>query len=207
MGGAQRPHPRRCTFLPLFRLLGLTRASESSLFPKREWAVHRRWIKEGHDDDVLWEDIVDCHAGEPDISGAYSYTAISRRVPLNVNIQVHAESFVAPTYSRFRTNPLFQYVQVNLQENILKSFLVRMFSNSLRSTVPKELHSTYLVSSQNMEYVHDPLGMTNSKVGYVYLVDENLKIRWAGCADAYPNEAPALESCTGVILKRLEEKA
>ncbi|KJA15600.1 hypothetical protein HYPSUDRAFT_194125 [Hypholoma sublateritium FD-334 SS-4] len=110
-------------------------------------------------------------------------------------------------YSRFRTNPLFQYVQVNLQENILKSFLVRMFSNSLRSTVPKELHPTYLVSSQNMEYVHDPLGMTNSKVGYVYLLDENLRIRWAGCADAYPTEPAALESCTGVLLKRLEEKA
>lgn len=57
-----------------------------------------------------------------------------------------------------------------------------------------------------MEYVHDPLGMTNSKVGYVYLLDENLRIRWAGCADAYPTEPAALESCTGVLLKRLEEK-
>ncbi|KAF9482291.1 F1F0 ATP synthase assembly protein Atp10, partial [Pholiota conissans] len=119
--------------------------------------------------------------------------------------QVHAASFASPTYSRFRDNPLFQYVQINLQENILKSFLVRMFSNKLRSTTPKELHSTYLVSSQNMEYVHDPLGMTNNKVGYVYLVDENLKIRWGGCADALPKEAQALESCTGVLLKRLEE--
>lgn len=50
------------------------------------------------------------------------------------------------------------------------------------------------------------MGMTNSKVGYVYLVDENLKIRWAGCADATEREAQSLESCTGVLLKRLEEK-
>ena len=48
--------------------------------------------------------------------------------------------------------------------------------------------------------------MTNSKVGYVYLVDENLKIRWAGCADATEKEALSLESCTGVLIKRLEEK-
>jgi mitochondrial ATPase complex subunit ATP10 len=47
--------------------------------------------------------------------------------------------------------------------------------------------------------------MTNSKVGYVYLIDENLKVRWAGCADATPKEAQSLESCTGVLLKRLEE--
>ena len=60
------------------------------------------------------------------------------------------------------------------------------------------------MSSQNLEYVRDPLGMTNSKVGYVYLIDENLKIRWGGCADATMKEAQSLESCTGVLLKRLE---
>ncbi|KAF8966597.1 ATP10 protein-domain-containing protein [Flammula alnicola] len=119
--------------------------------------------------------------------------------------QVHAQSFVSATHARYRGNPLYQHVQINLQENILKSFLVRMFSNSLRSSVPKELQFTYLISNQNMEYVHDPLGMTNSKVGYVYLIDENLKIRWGGCADAMLKEAQALESCTGVLLKRLED--
>lgn len=61
------------------------------------------------------------------------------------------------------------------------------------------------MSSQNLEYVRDPLGMTNSKVGYVYLIDENLKIRWGGCADATVKEAQSLENCTGVLLKRLEE--
>jgi ATPase complex subunit ATP10 len=57
-----------------------------------------------------------------------------------------------------------------------------------------------------MEYVRDTLGMTNSRVGYVYLIDENLKIRWGGCADATDEEALSLESCTGVLLKRLERK-
>lgn len=57
-----------------------------------------------------------------------------------------------------------------------------------------------------MEYVRDPLGMTNSKVGYVYLIDENLKVRWGGCADATLGETQALENCTGVLLKRLEKK-
>lgn len=62
------------------------------------------------------------------------------------------------------------------------------------------------MSSQNIEYVRDALGMTNSRVGYVFLIDENLKIRWGGCADATDEEARALESCTGVLLKRLERK-
>jgi len=57
-----------------------------------------------------------------------------------------------------------------------------------------------------MEYLRDPLSMTNSKVGYVYLIDENLKIRWGGGADPTLEEVQTLESCTGVLLKRLEEK-
>ncbi|KAG6824981.1 hypothetical protein H0H93_006547 [Arthromyces matolae] len=56
-----------------------------------------------------------------------------------------------------------------------------------------------------MEYVRDAMGMTNSKVGYVYLIDENLKVRWGGCADATPEEVAALEQCTGVLLSRLEK--
>jgi hypothetical protein len=50
------------------------------------------------------------------------------------------------------------------------------------------------------------MGMTNSRVGYVYLVDEECRIRWAGCADAMKEESEALERCTGVLLGRLENK-
>lgn len=71
--------------------------------------------------------------------------------------------------------------------------------------MPPELQANYLVSSQNMEYVRQPLGMTNSKVGYVYLIDESLRIRWGGCADATVEETQALEACTGVLLARLEK--
>ncbi|PPQ86619.1 hypothetical protein CVT25_006803 [Psilocybe cyanescens] len=120
--------------------------------------------------------------------------------------EAHASSFAYSTNARYLDNPLYQYVQINLQENLLKSFLVKLFSSSLRSSVPEHLQSTYLVSGQNMEYLRDPLGMTNSKVGYVYLIDENLKIRWGGSADATLEEAQSLESCTGVLLKRLEAK-
>lgn len=48
--------------------------------------------------------------------------------------------------------------------------------------------------------------MVNSRVGYVYLVDQDLKVRWAACADAKAEEAEALESCTGVLLGRYDSK-
>jgi mitochondrial ATPase complex subunit ATP10 len=52
------------------------------------------------------------------------------------------------------------------------------------------------------EYLREPLGMTNSRIGYVYLVDENLKVRWAACADAKEEEEEALIRCAGVLLNR-----
>ncbi|KAH7918673.1 hypothetical protein BV22DRAFT_1115377 [Leucogyrophana mollusca] len=120
--------------------------------------------------------------------------------------EIHVNGFVSPTNARFLSNPLYRYVQVNLQENLLKSFLVSLFLSSIAKTVPPELHPTYLVSSQNMEFVREQLGMVNKHVGYVYLVDENLKIRWAGCADAKIEETNALQQCTGILLNRLEKK-
>lgn len=96
-------------------------------------------------------------------------------------------------------------MQINLQENLLKSWLVSLFLSSIAKTTPKELHPTYLVSNQNVELFRDPLSMTNKHIGYVYLVDENVKVRWAGCADAKVEEIQALETCTGVLLNRLVE--
>ena len=119
--------------------------------------------------------------------------------------QVHVNGFVSPTNARYLSNPLYQYVQINLQENLLKSWLVSLFLSSIAKAVPKELHPTYLVSSQSVELVREPLGMTNKHVGYVYLVDENLKVRWAGCADAKVEETRALETCAGVLLSRLDK--
>ncbi|KAG1748270.1 ATPase assembly factor ATP10 [Suillus paluster] len=120
--------------------------------------------------------------------------------------EIHVNGFTTPTNTRYLSNPLYQYVQINLQENLLKSFLVSLFLSSIAKSVPPELHPTYLVSSQNMEFLREQLGMVNKHVGYVYLVDDNLKIRWAGCADAKVEETNALEQCTGVLLNRLDKK-
>lgn len=49
--------------------------------------------------------------------------------------------------------------------------------------------------------------MTNSRIGYVYLVDENLKIRWAACADAKPEEEEALIRCVGVLFNRIKQSS
>ena len=54
-------------------------------------------------------------------------------------------------------------------------------------------------------YVRYDMGMTNSRVGYVYLVDEQCKIRWAACADPMAEEIEALRTCMGVLLDRYKK--
>lgn len=91
-----------------------------------------------------------------------------------------------------------------MQENPLKSFLVTLFLSSLRRTVPAEQQATYLLSHQSLEYLREPMGMTNKHVGYVFLVDWDRRIRWAGCGWATVAEEEALRKCAWVLIERLK---
>ncbi|KAH9852233.1 ATP10 protein-domain-containing protein [Lenzites betulinus] len=116
--------------------------------------------------------------------------------------EIQTAQFIEPTQTSFGDHPLYQHVQINLQDNLIKSFLVSIFASSIRKSVPQPLWPTYLISSQNMEYLREPLGLANRHVGYVYLVDPKLKIRWAACADPKAEEIAALRTCTSVLLGR-----
>ena len=67
-----------------------------------------------------------------------------------MQLKLHATSYTEKLNSLYKRHPLYQYVQINLQENILKSILVKMFLSSLRSKVPRDQHTRYLVSREDM---------------------------------------------------------
>ena len=71
--------------------------------------------------------------------------------------QLQVMSFVKPTKQEFASHPLFQFVQINLQDSVLKSFLVSLFASGIRKTLPEPLWPTYMISSQNMECVPHPM--------------------------------------------------
>jgi ATPase complex subunit ATP10 len=123
-----------------------------------------------------------------------------------MRLQLQTKSFVNAVHPRFESHPYYQRMHINIQENIFKALVVNLFLHNLRAKVPKELYGNCLLSTQNMEYLREPMGLMNRMVGYVYLIDENLKIRWAAGGDATVAELGALESCLSVLLKRLEEK-
>ncbi|KAI0087368.1 ATPase assembly factor ATP10 [Irpex rosettiformis] len=118
--------------------------------------------------------------------------------------EIQTHMFTEPTCTQYSGDRHFQHLKINLQENKMRSVLVSFFASSIRKTMPKEQWPFYMISSQNMDYIRDDIGLRNKFIGYVFLVDDKCRIRWAGCADPQPAEIQALRTCTGNLLKRLK---
>lgn len=100
--------------------------------------------------------------------------------------------------------PLVQRVDINLEENRMKAWLVKSFMWRMRQKLPEAQHSRYfLVQKGFTELLKEAVGMMNSKVGYVYLVDDACRIRWAGSGPAEPVE---LETLNNGLQKLVAEK-
>lgn len=99
---------------------------------------------------------------------------------------------------------LVQRVDINLEENRMKAWLVKRFMWRMRQKLPEFQHSRYfLVQKGFSELLKEAVGMMNSKVGYVYLVDDACRIRWAGSGPAEPEE---LETLNNGLQKLIAEK-
>ncbi len=60
------------------------------------------------------------------------------------------------------------------------------------------------------EEARDAMGLLNSSVGYVYLIDSTCKIRWAGSGHAWEGEVEGLNAAIGRLIheeKPMQSKA
>ncbi|MCJ1400161.1 Mitochondrial ATPase complex subunit atp10 [Xylographa trunciseda] len=88
---------------------------------------------------------------------------------------------------------ILQRVDVNLEDNFLKASLIRLFMPSLRRKLPEAQHERYFLVRRGMtDEIREGIGMLNGKVGYVYLVDSECRIRWAGSGRATEDEIESL---------------
>jgi mitochondrial ATPase complex subunit ATP10 len=88
---------------------------------------------------------------------------------------------------------LVQRVDINYEDNGMKAAIIKLFMNGIRRSVPSERHERYFVIKNGIEMdMRDAIGFLNSKVGYVYLIDAECKIRWAGSGIANDVEKASL---------------
>lgn len=90
---------------------------------------------------------------------------------------------------------LVQKVEVNIQDHWFRALLVKLFKNGLRKNRPKSEWGKYFTVRLSRdtgkgltEDIRDAMGLLNSQVGYVYLLDTECRIRWAGSGHAWEGE-------------------
>lgn len=124
----------------------------------------------------------------------------------------------AATFSSRKNNPelhevvkssggLAQMVQINVEENALKAWIVRLFMPSLRKRLGADNWGRYfLVRKGISDQIRDAVGLLNSKVGYTYLLDGECKIRWVGSGVCEGDEKQGLVRGTKRLIEELKTK-
>ncbi|EFX02451.1 f1f0 ATP synthase assembly protein [Grosmannia clavigera kw1407] len=75
----------------------------------------------------------------------------------------------------------------------MRAWRVRRFSGSQRRRIePRDWEKYLLVTRGISDEIRESIGLLNSKVGYVYLVDRHCRIRWAGSGGSQPDECQSL---------------
>ncbi|KAI0164791.1 ATP10 protein-domain-containing protein [Xylariaceae sp. FL1272] len=86
-----------------------------------------------------------------------------------------------------------QHVRINIEEDPLKAWLVKLWMGSLRRQVGEPNWDKYFLVRKGVgDEIRENIGLLNSKVGYTYLVDEGCRIRWAGSGLCEEHEKDSL---------------
>jgi len=100
-----------------------------------------------------------------------------------------------------------QLVQINVEEDTLKAWLVRLFAGAVRRRIGKENWNKYFIVRRGItDEIRESIGVLNGKVGYTYLVDHHCRIRWAGSGDADAQEREGLVKGAQRILDEMSKE-
>ncbi|KAL0938817.1 ATP10 protein [Colletotrichum truncatum] len=94
-----------------------------------------------------------------------------------------------------------QIVHLNNEDNSFKAWIVKLFMNNQRKQIPEqEWGKHFLVPRAITTEISESIGYLNSKVGYVYLVDNLCRIRWAASGPSQPDERDSLVKGMKLVL-------
>lgn len=97
-----------------------------------------------------------------------------------------------------------QRVWINIEENSLKAFLIKLFKGGIRRRIGEpNWHRYFLVRKGISEEIRENVGLLNRSVGYVYLLDSQCRIRWAGSG---PSEDHEREGLANSVQRLLDEE-
>ncbi|KAI8879447.1 hypothetical protein K501DRAFT_226590 [Backusella circina FSU 941] len=119
----------------------------------------------------------------------------------------HVDTFIKPFLEKYKDSKDIQVVEVNVQENLMKQWLLKAFVPSIRKNLADNRKDNYVLLMKDISRTRKSLDMSNQYIGYVYLVDQDCKVRWTAHGEATPEELGNLLAMTDYLNeKRLLEK-
>lgn len=96
-----------------------------------------------------------------------------------------------------------QIIEINMAENWLKMAIVNFAKNKYASIVPEHRHDkTFICNRTQLPFqIREEIQINNLYSGYVFVIDENLKIRWAASGEASQKDFNLLWRCVNAIRK------
>jgi ATPase complex subunit ATP10 len=85
-----------------------------------------------------------------------------------------------------------QLIEINHEEFRMSSAMLWLFEWNMKRNRSTEQQDRYFIMRGLPQTVKDSIGIMNDKIGYVFLLDRNCKIRWSACADALDSEKDSL---------------
>lgn len=89
-----------------------------------------------------------------------------------------------------------QIIRWNIQENPLKGALVYLSKPYIRRNIDPSNWDNYWIYYGNLKFWRLSIGITNTFLGWVMLVDRNLRVRWLANGVATPEELEQLLDLT-----------
>ncbi|PHH54617.1 hypothetical protein CFIMG_003060RAa [Ceratocystis fimbriata CBS 114723] len=106
-----------------------------------------------------------------------------------------------------KSNPEAQIVRCNIEENSIKAWMIKLFMSSIRRNFAEQDWSKYFVIKKGItDEIREHIGYLNSKVGYVYIVDQHCRIRWAGSGPPHPVENESLAKGLQRVVDELKKE-
>ncbi|KAI0135512.1 ATP10 protein-domain-containing protein [Daldinia grandis] len=96
-----------------------------------------------------------------------------------------------------------QRVWINYEDNSMKAWLIKLFMGGVRRRIGEPNWDRYFIVRKGLnDEIRENTGLLNSSVGYVYLLDGQCRIRWAGSG---PSENDEREGLVKGVQRLLDE--
>ncbi|EFC36518.1 ATP synthase assembly protein Atp10, partial [Naegleria gruberi] len=97
-----------------------------------------------------------------------------------------------------------QCIDLSISENYVVSWLESYVTKNLKSVVPEKMHAntllTFLKNNNETFKFKDAVEITNSKTCYVFVIDQQCRIRWRGCGSPEGKEKDFMISAIQQLL-------